>query len=267
MVIWLLLNEIITRPIFNLLIVSIALFGGNLWIGIILLTLVVKLVFLKSSMQWMDMSKGMGNLQPKMQELQEKYKDDPKKLSEETMKLLKKEWAWPLKWCMGMLVQMPILIGLYAVIRSFAKWSTDFSIFNWYTINLSDQLYSFFKFFGVEYVNLDNISSVFLWIDLLEPGSVVITVAAVVFMYGNMKLMSIVKPMQAPAVPWAKMPDMGKMMWFMHVMFAFMMIPVVYPTAAGIGLYIATTSLFSIIQFLIQYRVVVKAKLRAAFSK
>ena len=37
------------------------------------------------------MSKGMSNIQPKMEALQEKHKDDPKKLSEETMKLLKKE--------------------------------------------------------------------------------------------------------------------------------------------------------------------------------
>ena len=39
----------------------------------------------------------MSSIQPKMEEIQEKYKDDPKKLSEETMKLLKKEGAGPMK--------------------------------------------------------------------------------------------------------------------------------------------------------------------------
>ena len=43
------------------------------------------------------MSKGMSNIQPKMQEIQDKYKDNPQKLSEETMKLLKKEGSAPLK--------------------------------------------------------------------------------------------------------------------------------------------------------------------------
>jgi YidC/Oxa1 family membrane protein insertase len=66
------------------------------------------------------MSKGMSNIQPKMQEIQEKYKDDPQKLSEETMKLLKKEGSAPLKGCLSMLIQLPIFIGLYFVIRAFA---------------------------------------------------------------------------------------------------------------------------------------------------
>ena len=44
-----------------------------------------------------NMSKGMSSIQPKMEEIQEKYKDDPKKLSEETMRLLKKEGAGPMK--------------------------------------------------------------------------------------------------------------------------------------------------------------------------
>lgn len=81
------------RPVFNLLIVFLALFGGNLGIAIVLLTLVVRLLLLKNSVAGANMSKGMSNIQPKMQEIQEKYKDDPKKLSEETMKLLKKEGA------------------------------------------------------------------------------------------------------------------------------------------------------------------------------
>ena len=55
-----------------------------------------------------------------MQEIQEKYKDDPQKLSEETMKLLKKEGSAPLKGCLSMLIQLPIFIGLYFVIRAFA---------------------------------------------------------------------------------------------------------------------------------------------------
>jgi YidC/Oxa1 family membrane protein insertase len=66
------------------------------------------------------MSKGMSNIQPKMQEIQDKYKDNPQKLSEETMKLLKKEGSAPLKGCLSMLIQLPVFIGLYFVVRKFA---------------------------------------------------------------------------------------------------------------------------------------------------
>ena len=89
--------EFLYRPIFNLLVVFLAIFGGNMGVAIVLLTLLVRLLLLRNSMAGANMSKGMSSIQPKMEEIQEKYKDDPKKLSEETMKLLKKEGAGPMK--------------------------------------------------------------------------------------------------------------------------------------------------------------------------
>ena len=71
------------------MIVFLAVFGGNLGIAIILLTVIVRLTMIKQTSLGNDMQKGMGDLQPKLTELQEKYKDDPKKLSAETMKVFK----------------------------------------------------------------------------------------------------------------------------------------------------------------------------------
>ncbi len=85
----LLLNEIVYRPIFNLLVVFLELFNGNLGFAIICLTLVVRLLMVKQSLAQNDMQKGMGDLQPKIQEAQDKYKDDPQKLAQETMKIFK----------------------------------------------------------------------------------------------------------------------------------------------------------------------------------
>jgi YidC/Oxa1 family membrane protein insertase len=87
----LLYSEIITRPIFNLLILLLLIFGGNLGWSIIVLTLVLRFALLPVTAAGNAMGKQMGNLQPKMAELQEKYKDDPEKLSSETMKLFKTE--------------------------------------------------------------------------------------------------------------------------------------------------------------------------------
>ena len=92
-----LVTQILYRPIFNILIIFIALFGGNLGIAIILLTLLIRGILFKSTAAGANMQAGMSNLQPKIEELQKKYENDPQKLSEETMKLFKTEGKGPLK--------------------------------------------------------------------------------------------------------------------------------------------------------------------------
>jgi len=84
-----LFTEILYRPIFNILAIFLAIFGGNLGIAIVLLTVTIRLLMVKQTLAGNDMQKGMGALQPKLAEIQEKYKDDPKKLSTETMKVFK----------------------------------------------------------------------------------------------------------------------------------------------------------------------------------
>jgi YidC/Oxa1 family membrane protein insertase len=92
-----LLTQILYRPIFNVLIVFLSLFGGNLGIAIILLTLLIRGIMFKSTAAGANMQQGMSSLQPKIEELQKKYADNPQKLSEETMKLFKSEGKAPLK--------------------------------------------------------------------------------------------------------------------------------------------------------------------------
>ena len=164
------------------------------------MTLVIRLLLLKPSLAGANMQQSMGSLQPKMQAVQEKYKDDPKKLSEETMKILKKDGAGPLKGCMSMLVQIPVFIGLFFVIR---RISED-------TIS-PDWLYSFLGSFGASYMSLDGINTNFLGMDLLASGNLVLTILASVFTFLQMKLTLLVKP-ATPKVPGASMPDMTKMM-------------------------------------------------------
>ncbi|USN54896.1 MAG: YidC/Oxa1 family membrane protein insertase [Candidatus Peribacteria bacterium] len=75
----------------------LALFGGNLGWSIIVLTLIFRLLLVKNAMAGMKMQGEMTDLQPKMQEIQEKYKDEPEKMSSEMMSLLKKSGGGPLK--------------------------------------------------------------------------------------------------------------------------------------------------------------------------
>ncbi len=195
-----------------------------------------------------DMQKGMGDLQPKLNEIQEKYKDDPKKLSEETMKVFKTQWKWPLKGCLMTLIQIPVFLWLYWVVRKMAT-----------NVIPDERLYSFFRNFGHQYLNPENINTHFLWMDLLGTKNVILTVLAAVFTYLQMKLTLLAKP-ATPTLPGAKWPDMTKMMGFMNIFMVFMIGSFVYNMQAAIWLYILTTSLFSVTQYSIQYRSLLYAK-------
>ncbi|HRX63589.1 MAG TPA: YidC/Oxa1 family membrane protein insertase [Candidatus Absconditabacterales bacterium] len=252
-------TQIVMRPIFNLLVVFLAIFGGNLGIAIILLTLTVRFLMINLTSAGNQMQHGMGNMQPKLQEIQEKYKDDPSKLSQETMKVFKKEGKGPLKGCLMMLVQLPVFLGLFYTVRKLSEGTIPES-----------RLYSFFYNFGGQYASATaiddgSITHTFLGMDLLATKNIALTAIAVVFTYLQMKLTNLVKP-KTPSIPGQKTPDMGKMMGMMTVFMVFIMGSFVYSTQAAIGLYIATTTLFSVAQYTIQYRSLLKAK-RLEFRK
>jgi len=121
------LINLIYRPIFNIIVLFLSLLWGNLWLSIILLTIVVRLILLKPSMHANNMQKSMVDIQPRMKELQEKYKDDPQRLGEETMKLMKSGGAGAgmLTGCKMMLIQMPVFLWMFYVIRNFSMGKED----------------------------------------------------------------------------------------------------------------------------------------------
>ena len=76
----------------------------------------------------------------------------------------------------------------------------------------------------------------------------------------QMQLTTLAKP-ATPTVPGgAAMPDMSKMMGMMNYFMTFMIGSFVYGTQSGVGLYITVTSVFSVVQYSIQYRALIKAK-------
>src|SRR4029077_19123488 len=67
----------------------------------------------------MDSQLKMQAIQPEMKKIREKYKDDKQRLSEEMMKLNKEEGVTPLASCLAPLIQAPVFIGLFHVLRMF----------------------------------------------------------------------------------------------------------------------------------------------------
>ncbi len=253
-------TQILMRPIFNLLVVFLVMFGWNLWIAIILLTITIRLLMINLTSAWNQMQHGMWDMQPKLQKIQEKYKDDPQRLSQETMKVFKTEWKWPLKGCIMMLVQLPVFLGLFYTIRKMSEGTIP-----------EDRLYSFLYKFWAQYsssVAIDNgtINSTFLGIDLMATKNIMLTIIAATFTYLQMKLTNLAKP-KTPTIPGQKTPDMWKMMNMMSIFMVFIMGSFVYSTQAAIGLYITTTTLFSVIQYSIQYRALLIAKFNETISK
>lgn len=88
----------------------------NFGIAIILLTIFVKLLLHPINIKSLKSMKAMQQLQPRLKELQAKYKDDKQRLNQETMQLFKAHKANPMGGCLPMLAQFPIYIALYKVL-------------------------------------------------------------------------------------------------------------------------------------------------------
>ena len=95
--------------------------------------------------------------------------------------------------------------------------------------------------------------------DMLATKNIILTIIAGVFTYLQMYLTTLAKP-ATPQIPGQNMPDMSKMMGTMNIFMVFMIGSFVYGTQAGVGLYITTTSVFSVVQYSIQYKELIKAK-------
>lgn len=87
-------------------------------IAIILLTIIVRLIFWPLTHKSTVGMKKMQELQPKMKAIQEKFKDNPQRLQQETWALYRDNKVNPMSSCLPMLVQIPVFIALFNVLRS-----------------------------------------------------------------------------------------------------------------------------------------------------
>ena len=88
----------------------------NYGFAIIIFTLIVKLIMLPLVIKQQKSTVQMQKIQPEMQAIQKKYANDQQRLSQETMKLYKKYNISPAGGCLPLLIQLPIIFGLYQVI-------------------------------------------------------------------------------------------------------------------------------------------------------
>ena len=126
------ISEYIMLPIFT----AIHYVIPNWGLVIIIFSILIKVALHPLSKTQMKSMKKMQKLQPLMDELREKYKDDPQKMNQSIMNLYKEYGVNPAGGCLPLLLQMPIMYALYSVFRgaielrqaNFVGWITDLSI-------------------------------------------------------------------------------------------------------------------------------------------
>jgi YidC/Oxa1 family membrane protein insertase len=108
---------------------------GNYGIDIIIISILIKIIFLPLTQISFKSMKEMQKVQPEMKQLQEKYKNDKARLQQEVMLLYKRRKINPLSGCLPMLIQIPVFIALYNVLQNtfemrhapFFLWIRDLS--------------------------------------------------------------------------------------------------------------------------------------------
>ena len=107
----------------------------NWGVAIILTTLLLKVIFLPFTLAASRSAKRMQKIQPEMQAVREKFKDNPQKLQSATMELFKKHKVNPLGGCIPILITLPFFFGFFQMLRSAAElrfqpflWASDLSV-------------------------------------------------------------------------------------------------------------------------------------------
>jgi len=110
------------------------LFNISYALCIIIITVIIKLLFWPLTLASMRSMKRMSSLQPQMKAIQEKYKEDPRKMQQKMSEFWKEHKINPAAGCLPMLIQLPIFIGFYQMLQSAIElrgapflWAADLS--------------------------------------------------------------------------------------------------------------------------------------------
>ena len=217
-------NEVLVNPMTNALIILNNVFFGSFGVAIIVFTVVMRGIMFPLTLRQLRSSRALSAIQPKMRELQKKYKD-PRRRSEETMKLYREAGVNPLGCLFPMLIQMPIWIALYQVIR-LTLGSTPESL-----ISLSHRLYPW------SYIqHAVPLSDRFLWLDLAH-GDLLLALLVGASMFVQQKMMT------PPAADERQQSMTSTMLWMFPLMFVWLSLS--FPS--GLSLYIFVSALVGIV--------------------
>jgi YidC/Oxa1 family membrane protein insertase len=236
-------NTIILYPMVNILVWIYTFVFHNFGLSIILFTILIRLITYPLTASQLKGQKKMQELtsSKKYQEIQKKYKDDREKLAQEQMKLYQEMGINPLGSCLPLLIQFPIMIGLYQAI-ALAMASAPIQM-----LNLSQALYSF-----IPDAQIIPLNPHFLWLNLglsevsstpfriASFGIPILTIIVVVTTYLQSKIMT---PAANPGDQGAQMAKM------MNLYMPILMGWIAYSLSSGLALYFIISNLLGIAQY------------------
>ncbi|MFA6172866.1 MAG: membrane protein insertase YidC [Kiritimatiellales bacterium] len=189
----------------------------NYGVAIMLLTVIVRVIFWPITHKGTESMRKMQALQPQLKEIREKFKDNPQRMQQETMQFYKDNKVNPLGGCLPMLIQIPVFIALFVVLRSAVE----------------------LRF------------SKFLWVrDLSEPENLFAGMLPFGLPLNILPiLMAATMVWQQKMTPSAGDPQQQKMM---AIMMPIMMLFFFYTMPSGLVLYWTTSNLIMIVQMLIK---------------
>ncbi len=182
----------------------------NYGIAIILVTILIRILFWPITHKSTESMKKMASLQPMVKALKEKYKNDPQKMQQATMALYKEHKVNPMGGCLPMLIQIPVFIALFVVLRNAIE---------------------------LRFAH-------FLWVkDLSEPENLLAGLLPIPLNILPL-IMVVTQFIQQKMTPTSADPQQAKIMQWMPVMFLFFF----YTMPSGLVLYWTTNQCLMIVQ-------------------
>jgi YidC/Oxa1 family membrane protein insertase len=211
---------------------------------IILFTLAIKVVTIPLTQKQLQSTKATQALQPKMRELQQKYGKDRQKLAEEQQKLYKEAGVNPLGGCLPLLIQLPILWGLYQSLYVLASLNEGvpapfFWIPDLWIPSISPTIYEGINFQGTQWIK-----------GAMQAQDYALLIAyfslPLIMLVTQLMLQKMSQPRKDPkgGPQDAQGAMMNQMMMFMPVMFGYITLGL----PAGLTLYWTVSNILSIVQ-------------------
>ncbi len=236
--------DFLTNPFVAALLVLYQILAHNMVLTIIAFTALVKLITHPLTITQIRSSKRMQELAPQLAKIKEKYKGDRERFAQEQMKLYKENGVNPLAGCLPLLIQLPILFGLYGAINA-ALAATPLQLLDMYH-----------RLLIPTQSTLVPLEKTFLWMNLGQPDpSLILPILVVATTWLQSKLMTPTPT--DPKDPSAAMSrNMTVMMPIMIGLFSLSF-------ASGLSLYWIASNIFTIVQ----YTLIGKIDIRQVFAK
>lgn len=217
-------NLVLITPLTNLFVLLTTL-TGNAGVGVIILTIIIRLVTLPLTLKQMHGTRAMMAVQPRMQEIQKRYKD-PKRRQQEMMKLYREAGVNPLGCFSSLLLQFPILIALYRTFIITVGEAPES------LISLSERIY------GWDYLRSSlPLPADFLWLHLGRPDPFILPLTVAISTYTLQKMSTL------PTTDEKQRAQANMMNLMMPLIFGWITLTL----PSGLGLYYALSNIIGMV--------------------